>query len=206
MYLKSITGNILFEGRFLSVKKAVEAAVQDKVDLSYIDLRGANLSGACLDYANLYGACLWGANLKKANLSEANLEKADCRNVDFDTCCLADSNMSFVDFCGSYFSKTIIYAANFSNIKFSCPSFFTLKLSDATSLKGAIYKHLGEVDCAFNGPPIVIEGMPKTIILMENHSLIGRSLYNIGLHHSIFSSLQAAMYQENKLKKQMVAS
>ncbi|EAK8454116.1 pentapeptide repeat-containing protein [Listeria monocytogenes] len=48
-----------------------------KADLSYANLRGANLSNADLSYANLRGANLSNADLSYANLRGANLSNAD---------------------------------------------------------------------------------------------------------------------------------
>ena len=68
MYLKSISGDVLFEGYFRTVKRAVEAAVREDVCLDGINLRNANLAQVNLDNAQIQGACLWGANLTGANI------------------------------------------------------------------------------------------------------------------------------------------
>ena len=49
MYLKNIKGEVIFEGYFHTVKKAVEAAVRERVCLDGVDLRYANLIHARLD-------------------------------------------------------------------------------------------------------------------------------------------------------------
>ncbi|HBB5570575.1 TPA: pentapeptide repeat-containing protein [Listeria monocytogenes] len=58
----------------------------ERANLSYADLRradlnGANLRGANLSYADLNGADLRGANLRGANLSYADLNGADLRGA-----------------------------------------------------------------------------------------------------------------------------
>ena len=70
-----------------TVRKTVEKAIEDKVNLGYAnlsgaDLRGADLSGAYLIDANLGYANLIDANLGYANLSRANLRGADLRGAD----------------------------------------------------------------------------------------------------------------------------
>jgi len=64
----------------------------ERADLSYADLRGANLRGANLSDANLRGANLRGANLSDANLRGANLSYADLSDAN-----LSDANLSGAD-------------------------------------------------------------------------------------------------------------
>ena len=72
------SGDVLFEYESdnATMKKAVEAAVDDNADLSGADLSGADLSGADLSGADLSGANLSGANLRDADLSGADLRDA----------------------------------------------------------------------------------------------------------------------------------
>ena len=72
-----VTGSILFECDALSLKLAVELAVEQNADLSPADLSYANLRYANLSYANLRYADLSSANLSSADLSYANLSSAD---------------------------------------------------------------------------------------------------------------------------------
>ncbi|EJF9945086.1 pentapeptide repeat-containing protein [Listeria monocytogenes] len=71
-------------------------------DLSYADLRRANLRGANLSYANLsYAdlrrADLSGANLRGANLRRANLSYADLSCADLSCANLRVANLSYAD-------------------------------------------------------------------------------------------------------------
>ena len=200
MYLKNINGDVIFEGYFHTVKRAVEAAVQEHVCLDHVNLRNANLSQASLDGAQMDGACLWGANLSYADMSDVSLKKADCRNMNFQNCCLALTDGSGSDFKGSYFSQTIVTDTNLSNTKFSCPSVFSLNFQDAKTLKDAIYSHRGEVDCDLSAPPIVIYGLPKNIILMKDKVIIGTSLYDAPLQDKIFDSFLQLMNFEKSLQ------
>ena len=90
------SGDVLFEYESdnATMKKAVEAAIDDNANLS-----GANLSGADLSGANLSGADLSGANLRDADLRDADLSGADLR----------DANLSGADLSGANLSGAAIY-------------------------------------------------------------------------------------------------
>ncbi len=200
MYLKTKSGKILFEGRFHTVKQAVEVAVKENISLDGVNLRQANLVGAELDNVSLNKACLWGANLTRANMTGAQLHGSDCRNANIKDCCLAESDCSGVDFRGSYFSNTIFREANLENTIFSCLSLFNQNLTEIKSLENAIYVHKGEVDCDLSSVPITILGLPKIIILMKEKILIGNFLYDINFYSDFFSSFLKFIDQEKLLK------
>ena len=61
-------------------------------NLSYANLRSANLRSANLSYADLRSANLRSADLRSANLSYANLSYADLRSAD-----LRSANLSYAD-------------------------------------------------------------------------------------------------------------
>jgi hypothetical protein len=67
-------GKIIFSGEFESIKKCVEAAVAQKVSLSYADLSYADLRYADLSYAVLSYAVLRSADLRSADLRYAKLD------------------------------------------------------------------------------------------------------------------------------------
>ena len=73
------SGDVLFEYESdnATMKKAVEAAVDDNADLSGADLSGADLSGADLSGANLSGANLRDADLSGADLRDAAIYYSD---------------------------------------------------------------------------------------------------------------------------------
>jgi hypothetical protein len=71
-----LTGAVLFEGDYASLKACVEAAVVRGADLSGADLRGADLRGADLRGADLRRAILRDAVLRDAVLSDAVLSDA----------------------------------------------------------------------------------------------------------------------------------
>ena len=79
--IKSIYGNLLFEGDFSSLADCLVTAVKSRAYLAGSDLAGAylagsNLADADLADADLAGAYLAGVNLAGANLAGANLARA----------------------------------------------------------------------------------------------------------------------------------
>ncbi|NQZ13826.1 MAG: pentapeptide repeat-containing protein [Alphaproteobacteria bacterium] len=173
MRILSVSGETLFKSSFITIKESVEEAVSEGVDLSNVNLRRVDLSGANLDMAKMSYACLWGADLTNTNFSDANLDHADMRTCILKDTCLSHTTCKEARLHGAYFSKTLINGADFSRAEFSCSSVFTCDLQEAYSLKGAIYHHHGEVECALSEAPLVIRGLAKPIVIMKNDILIG---------------------------------
>jgi hypothetical protein len=90
--LKTIAGDLIFEGDFSCIAEAVRAALAAKKSLSSADLSSANLSYANLSYADLSYANLSYANLRSANLSYADLRYADLRSAN-----LSYANLSYAN-------------------------------------------------------------------------------------------------------------
>ena len=103
------SGDVLFEYESdnATMKKAVEAAVDDNANLRGADLRGANLRGADLSDANLRGADLSDADLSDANLRGADLRGANLRGAD-----LSDANLRGADLRGANLSDADLSDAN----------------------------------------------------------------------------------------------
>ena len=100
------SGDVLFEYESdnATMKKAVEAAVDDNANLSGADLSGADLSGANLSGADLSGADLSGANLRDANLSGADLRDANLSGADLSGSAIYYSDGNFdVNYRRGYF-------------------------------------------------------------------------------------------------------
>lgn len=165
--------NTLYEGRFQTIRRCVEAAVADRVDLSGADLRNANLRHARLDGAVMRDACLWGAKLSHADMAEADFSGSDFRAACLKETCLAESILNGCDFRGARLSGAIVSGAHFSGARFSCPSMFTVRWSEARTLKDAVYWHHGEIPCALDRAPLVIFGLGRDIVFLEDHVLHG---------------------------------
>ena len=97
------SGDVLFEYESdnATIKKAVEAAVDDDANLSGADLRDANLSDANLSGADLRGADLSGADLRDANLRGADLSGADLRDANLSDANLRDADLSDANLRGA---------------------------------------------------------------------------------------------------------
>lgn len=172
--IKSIHGDVLYEGFAPSFKALLEEAVTERANLQYANLRKQNLLIANLDGADFHGACFHGANLREANLSECLLDECDFRLADLSETCLAESSMLMCKFEGAYFSSgTIVTGTDMGGSTFTCPTVFSLKLSDTASTFQAIFSHMGEIDCPITQTPIVISGLPFQIVFMDKHLKIG---------------------------------
>ncbi len=177
MYLKNLMGDVLIGGRFRSVAGVLKFAISSGVCLEDVDLRNSNLAGVDLDGVSMRRASLWGANLSGANFSGCDFSGADLRLANLKDSCVSSSNFSHCDFRGAYFSKTIINEANFSHCKFSCPSFFSVDLSVASSFDSACYIHEGEVECKLSRVPLVVQGLQWPVVILNDSVLIGGRLY-----------------------------
>lgn len=204
MLLKTISGKVIFEGYFHTIKRAVEAAIRENISLDYIDLRQANLSGAELDGASFNHASFWGANLRHANMAGVSINYADCRNADLKEACLAESTCINTDFRGSFMAQVLLRNTNLSGTKFSCPSLFLNNLNEVLSLKNSIYYHKGEVNCDLSYAPLMINSLSKPIILLKDKVLIGNNLYEINIHDVVFSNFQNLIACEKTLYSSLV--
>jgi len=101
-----VTGSILFECDALSLKLAVELAVEQKADLSSADLRYANLSYTNLRYANLSSANLSSADLRYANLSSADLRYTNLRYADLSSADLSSAELRYTNLSSANLSST----------------------------------------------------------------------------------------------------
>ena len=100
------SGDVLFEYESdnATMKKAVEAAVDDNADLSGADLRDADLRDADLRDADLRDADLSGADLRDADLRDADLSGADLRDADLSGAAIYYSDGNFdVNYRRGYF-------------------------------------------------------------------------------------------------------
>ncbi len=177
MKLTSLKGKTLYEGRFTTVRRAVEAAVRDGVDLSGVNLRRAMLRHAVLDRAVMNGACLWGAILDHAQMGGGDFTGADMRMAQMKEACLAESHWRQADMRGAYMTGAIVRAGDFRGAQFSCPSVFSVAWEEAEDLRGAIYWHRGETKCALSRSPIVVGGLSRRVVVMDSHVLVGADLH-----------------------------
>ncbi len=84
-------------------------------NLSEMDLTGANLRGANLEGANLRGTDLTGANLRGANLEGANLKEAKLNAAKLGRTNLSNTNFGEIDVLKSKLEKMYLKEINLSN-------------------------------------------------------------------------------------------
>jgi hypothetical protein len=112
--IKSIFGELIFEGDFASISEAVKAAIAAKKSFSYANLRYANLRSANLSYADLRSANLSYANLSYANLSSADLRSANLSYADLSSANLSSADLSYADLSSADLSSANLRSANLS--------------------------------------------------------------------------------------------
>ncbi len=166
MDIISIDGNILYQGKEKTIKKALEAAHAWETLLERAFLKKAALRRVQVDDIGLRGANLWGADLTGADLSGADLRGCDLRAVNFKDTCLAGADLSGSDCSGAYFTGAIVEGCRMDNVRLTCPSFFTLDLPGLSSFARAVYSHRGEIDIPLNDLPLIIKrgGLPMIIV------------------------------------------
>ena len=138
MFLKSVTGDVLFESRAHSIKEALTEAVSDKVNLRNVNLRGAVLRNMHLRGADMRGACLWGADLRGALLEGVDLTGADLRVANLTRCYFKGGVISQVDFRGAEMEAIDFNGCDVSYSKFTQKS--VLQAADGSFIRqeGAI--------------------------------------------------------------------
>jgi hypothetical protein len=116
------TAKILFECEAISMKAAVEKAIEVKANLRSADLSSADLSSADLSFADLRFANLSFADLSSADLSSANLRSADLsfanlRSADLRFANLSSADLRFADISSADLRFADLRFANLSSAK-----------------------------------------------------------------------------------------
>jgi hypothetical protein len=105
----------------------------EQADLSLVNLRGANLLGACLQGANLVGAQLRGADLYGADLRGADLTGADLIGA---TLCCAD--LRGANLTDALLESAWLEGANLSDSRLQGTSAVCALYTDATAWPGEV--------------------------------------------------------------------
>jgi hypothetical protein len=133
----------------------LEGANLSVADLSFANLEGANLSIAYLGRANLSGADLEGANLSDAYLENANLSDAYLKNA----------NLDGADLIGAYLEDAYLSGANLESVNLRGANLRGADLEDA-NLEDADLRGANLEDAYLEGA-IMIKSERK--ILMKEH-------------------------------------
>lgn len=168
---------IRYQGYFKNFAECLETALQNNVDCTYLNLREANLSHANLDGADFTGCDFSGGNLSGTNMSETNLTNALFPNAALSDVCLCDSVIEDALFFETSFSGTDIAGASINDCLFSCPSFFGVNLHDAKLIKNCRY-YVDSTYCPINKGPIIVNGLEKRIIIMDEHIILGHVVFS----------------------------
>jgi hypothetical protein len=137
--LKTIVGELIFEGDFSCIADLVRAAIAAKKTLRYADLRSANLRSANLRYADLRSANLSSADLRYADLSSADLRYADLSSADLRSANLRSANLSSADLSSADLRSANLSSANLSSADLSSAnlSYANLSYANLSSAKNA---------------------------------------------------------------------
>ena len=159
------TGEVIFshECEDNTLKKTVEEAIRQQVDLSYSNLSGSNLSGSDLSCSDLSGSDLSGSDLScsdlrdsdlsGSNLSGSNLSYSNLRCSDLRDSNLRGSNLSYSDLSGSNLSGSDLSYSNLRDSEYDeGTAFFALQCPEEgefiawKKVKGCIVKLLIPAD------------------------------------------------------------
>lgn len=171
------TRQVLFEGRFKSLRHTVEAAIRDGISLAFADLRHANLVNAEMDGAILDNAQLENANLLGANISEASLYRTSFRNARMHSAILCESAIDAAHFEGALFGATDIAGARMKRCVFDTLSALDLNFEDTAEININSFVAAHNQLCAFSRPPLTLKGLGYPIACLDHKLLVG--------HHAV---------------------
>lgn len=178
--IRTISGNsTLFSGRFSTFHDCLKTAIDDHVPLHYADLRGLNLSNVELDGADLRHAGFTGSNLSGANLSEALLDGANFSGATLFGAVLCESSLRGAFFQDALFGGTDIGHSDLSDTAFSTFSAFDLRFEETRAQTGCRFINGCGTICPMNRPPLVIRGVGRPVIVMDRHIKIGSTVHDI---------------------------
>ena len=172
------TKTIVFEGYFSSFRECVEMAINRKISLDHVDFSGQNLGCANLDDGSFRGANFFRCNLRGANLSECNVTDANFSHADLTSACLALSIIKGCQFYQTSFSVTDVTDAIIANCVFSCPTAFDLTFARAQRFYNCVFYVEGQGSFMMNEPPIVIGGLSRPVVIMDDMVKIGQDFFD----------------------------
>jgi hypothetical protein len=175
------TKAVIFEGYFSSVKECVEEAINKRVKLDYVDLSGQNLSCANMDDGSFHRANFSHSNLMDANLSECDFTDANFSYADLTSACIAISVTKGCRFYQTSFCMTDVTDAVVKNCVFSCPSVFDVAFARSQHFGNNIFYAEGQGSYVMNEPPIVIHGLCRPVVFIDDMVKIGHDFYEKGV-------------------------
>lgn len=173
------TRSLLFEGRYSSFGRCLEAALAKGIDLRNADLRRKNLSCANLDDACLEGADFRDANLTGVNLTEARLNRCDFSGALLFDACFGYSELRECLFRRTRFGGTDFAGADLSGSVFSGREALFVDFAGISSMEGVLYESEDGQTCGMSWPPMVLSGFSHPVAVLDGHFLIGRTMFKI---------------------------
>ncbi len=186
---KSGTDDVLFEGDYASLINCVESAIEQRVCLDHVNLRGANLVNAELDEGSFRFARFDHANLTGTNLSGAKLQKACFKNATLYNTCLCEAVLNEAQFFGATFGGVDIAWADMTAACFDTLSALDLDFSDAIIMKDALFYDRTGVICNMSHAPMIIKGLQYPIMLFDDHMKVGSAVMSFGAWQSIKNNM-----------------
>jgi uncharacterized protein YjbI with pentapeptide repeats len=171
------TGNIIFSGQFSNFRACIEQAIIDEISLFQADLHGTNLLNAELDGGDFRQADFTGSNLSGANASECRMQGANLTGATLHGAVLCESDFDKALFDTALFGATDVFGCVLSACHFSTLSAFALNFSEAKTMSGSHFENPCGTQCAMSRPPLVINGLNQTIIMMDQHIKIGARVF-----------------------------
>lgn len=166
-------GQILFNASCPDLRTCVETAIARGINLSYADLRYANLTNAQMDGAILDHADLGEANLTGANISEAQLKHTCFRNAQLQGVIFCESLLFCTDLRGAQCGGTDISAAQLIRCQFDTLSALDLNFRDSDLIKNCTFTNSDQTLYRFSKPPVVIKGLDYLMGCFDHYMMIG---------------------------------
>lgn len=179
------TNETIFESSQPSIKKTIEQAIIENIDLSYVDLSNADLKDIELDDAQIHNANFRGTDLRGANMSEGNFKGSDFSNALLQGACFNESDLTKCAFIYSRFGDTDCAGTVFCDSVFGGLSVFSLKFIEAQQLNNCLYIHTDSKSYAFSDAPICLMGLKEQTILLDTHYIEGDQIHP---HHKLFTN------------------
>lgn len=166
------TRKTIMSGDFISVRHALEHAINhniklDYIDLSDIDLKHSNLDGGSFNYARFTRVNFDGTNLSECSLIKAQFQECNLTNVT-----LTDTSCVGAKFQNSCMLNCEALYTDFRGALFSCHHFLKSDFRQSAHFGGAAFMNKGNI-CPMSKGPVFVRGLGMDVVLLDEHAIIG---------------------------------
>ncbi len=166
------TRKTLLLGDFISLKHAIEHAINNHIKLDYLEISNADLRNGNFDGGSFNYAKFTRVNFEGANLSEGSFIKAQ-----FETCNLTNVTLTDASCVGAQFKDTAMtnceaLYTDFRGALFGCHHFLKSDFRQSSHFGGAAFMNKGNL-CPMPKGPVFIRGMGMDVVLLDEHAIIG---------------------------------